>query len=691
MQLAEEATEGPAAPSAAPRDPPIASTSSLASPPPDQSPALSRREQVLEAVWRGDNDTLRHSAADRAGFEDRELRRKVWPVLLGCSRKGKERADAVDHAEELASLPVRDDERQVRLDIDRSLVSYPHDVADDQRDALRQRLETAILTVLRRHPALEYFQGYHDIISILLLVLDDDQLLVETAERLSLHQIRDSMGTGLEPTLGYLKLVNRIVERVDQDLHRVVNHAASMPFFALSWALTLLSHDVESVAVIARFFDFLLAHNPVMICYLVVSILLTKKDDLVAIAASSEDDPAMIHSVLSQLPNIVLEHPSHSPPPSPSPAPKLPGLDGPDDYLSEDLMSSASFVGSASDLLRSPTLTATTAETETEDEGQTSMLDASLISTSGTSPDRTRESSGISRSASSSYVFDADDESESLRYSMDESLFSDPDIDGPAFDPLPPSRSRTPSPPACAPRTPSSHTSRSGHVVTSASTGDDFDSPSHLPPPRTVLAADLIARALELSLQYPLETINTPPVLGPNSCVSTWERSMSGELGDEEAEEIVRNGEGIVDVSLLGPDAPPDDKLPDEGEPGGEDDFELVEQDKSPRKGGKTRRRRSTLSSSATGLNLGPHGWLVVSGVAVATAAVAYGVYQQGGLPGFSPGSSGSGKSGAAAGGGLGTAGVGLGLAGGLGGMGLFGGGGGANGAAVAGERKRLV
>ncbi|BGP24340.1 GTPase-activating protein gyp10 [Rhodotorula toruloides] len=691
MQLAEEANEASVIHTDAPADPLVASTSSLASPQADQSPALSRREQVLVAVERGDRAGLEQFAAEGPGFEDRELRRKVWPVLLGCSRKGKQRAEATDRAEELASLPVRDDERQVRLDIDRSLVSYPKDVADDQRDTLRQRLETAILTVLRRHPALQYFQGYHDIISILLLVLDDDQLLLETAERLSLHQIRDSMGTGLEPTLGYLKLVHRVIGRVDPYLHRVVNHAASMPFFALSWALTLLSHDIESVAVLARFFDFLLAHNPAMICYLVVSILLTKKEDLVAIAASSENDPAMIHSALSQLPNIVLQHLSHSPPPSPSPAPKQPAIDGPDDYLSEDLVSSASFVGSDSDLLRSPTLTATTAEIETEDEAQTSLLDASVASTSEALPSRTRDSSGISRSTSSSFVFDADDESGSLRYSMDESLFSDPDIDGPAFDPLPPSRTRTPSPPARALRTPSPQTSRSGNVFTSASPGDDFDFASHLPPPRIVLAADLIARALELSQQYPLEQMNTPPVLGPNSCVSTWKRSMSGELGDEAAEDIVRSGEGIVDVSLLGPDASPEDETSDGGEIGGEDDFELVEQDKSPRKGGKTCRRRSTLSSGAAGLNLGPHGWLVVSGVAVATAAVAYGVYQQGGLPGFSPSSSGSGKSGTAGGGGLGTAGVGLGLAGGLGGIGIFGGNGAANGAAVAGEGKRLV
>jgi len=47
-----------------------------------------------------------------------------------------------------------------------------------------------------------------------------------------------------------------------------------MPFFALSWVLTWFSHDLESVAVVARLFDFLVAHNPVMVCYLVVAVRL---------------------------------------------------------------------------------------------------------------------------------------------------------------------------------------------------------------------------------------------------------------------------------------------------------------------------------------------------------------------------------------------------------------------------------
>lgn len=51
------------------------------------------------------------------------------PVLLGCDVKGKQRAvdgdEAYDAAAVLAALPERDDERQVRLDIARSLVNYP--------------------------------------------------------------------------------------------------------------------------------------------------------------------------------------------------------------------------------------------------------------------------------------------------------------------------------------------------------------------------------------------------------------------------------------------------------------------------------------------------------------------------------------------------------------------------------------
>lgn len=64
------------------------------------------------------------------------------------------------------------------------------------------------------------WQGYHDIVSVLMLTLNEeqertgsqtDQELTTTlnlmVEKLSLHRLRDSMGPGLEPLVGLLRSV----------------------------------------------------------------------------------------------------------------------------------------------------------------------------------------------------------------------------------------------------------------------------------------------------------------------------------------------------------------------------------------------------------------------------------------------------------------------------------------------------
>lgn len=52
---------------------PVLATLNLAKP-----PALSRREQILQAVEEKDVDTLRKMAAEQGGFENSELRQLVW-------------------------------------------------------------------------------------------------------------------------------------------------------------------------------------------------------------------------------------------------------------------------------------------------------------------------------------------------------------------------------------------------------------------------------------------------------------------------------------------------------------------------------------------------------------------------------------------------------------------------------------
>ena len=97
----------------------------------------------------------------------------------------------------------------------------------EEKDRLKTRLHEVILHVLRKRPKLGYFQvlfsvasknrrnneilqGYHDIISVLVLTMapsenDDIERLESAAEKLSLHRLRDAMGPGLEPLLGMLR------------------------------------------------------------------------------------------------------------------------------------------------------------------------------------------------------------------------------------------------------------------------------------------------------------------------------------------------------------------------------------------------------------------------------------------------------------------------------------------------------
>ncbi|KAL8292688.1 hypothetical protein RQP46_001300 [Phenoliferia psychrophenolica] len=421
-----------------------------------------RRARIELAVEERSVEKLRAIAAETGGFLNSELRRAAWPVLLGVDTPvAGRKVEVAEETDDGVTVPVpHKDEGQVRLDVNRSFVNYPRDISSEGKEALRVKLDDLIVSVLRKFPALHYFQGYHD------LNMEDQELSLELSERMSLHRLRDYMGTGLEPVLGYLRLVHRILEKEDPHLSELVSMAAALPYFSLSWVLTLMSHDLTSLDVISRLFDFLLGHNPAMISYLGVAIILIKKEEL---ALLDDDDPAILHHTLSKLPAFA---PSVTEA-SLDPTPLSPTREGDD----EDLMSTSH---------PSPSLSA-------------SYLTDSVVS--------------LSSSSDAGEDDQRDTDTDSLS-ALSDSMLSDPDVSGPGlFDPFPPSPPSPPSPPP--PTRPRS-------------------------PPLVSLDA-LIIRALELSSKYPLVGecgIAADEVLGPKSCVFTWELSAEGRLDDEAAETI---------------------------------------------------------------------------------------------------------------------------------------------------------
>lgn len=134
------------------------------------------------------------------------------------------------------------------------------------------------MTVLRQHPLLHYFQGYHDIVQVLLLVLGVEVAIPATA-RLSLLRIRDFMLPTMSGTLSHLALVPAILRAADPSLAGIVYQMPQS--LGLSATMTLYSHEIEEYGSIARVFDFLLASEAVIPVYLFAAVrnLLTSSCD----------------------------------------------------------------------------------------------------------------------------------------------------------------------------------------------------------------------------------------------------------------------------------------------------------------------------------------------------------------------------------------------------------------------------
>ena len=136
-------------------------------------------------------------------------------------------------------------------------------------DRRKEELSDLINAVLRFYPFLHYFQGFHDICQVLLLVLGPDQA-VFCVSRLCLTRIRDFMLASLSPALSHLQLLPDILQVEDKKLYDHLSQ--TQPYFALAATLTLYAHEIRDYGDIARLFDVLLAQEPIFSIYLFATV-----------------------------------------------------------------------------------------------------------------------------------------------------------------------------------------------------------------------------------------------------------------------------------------------------------------------------------------------------------------------------------------------------------------------------------
>ena len=203
------------------------------------------------------------------------------------------------------NLPPHRDEPQVSLDVKRSFVT----ICDPgcERDTLRSQLESLIRGTLRRYPTLNYFQGYHDLVAVILLTMcpdasdweaqqDQTQQLVDNV---SLFFVRDSMCADMLPALGQLRIVRNIVRAEDKRYADALD-AALRPhtlLAALPWVLTLFTHNLSSLSSAQTLLDYVFERGPASTLYVAAALILWHREKGVV-----GTDGAELHASLSSLP-----------------------------------------------------------------------------------------------------------------------------------------------------------------------------------------------------------------------------------------------------------------------------------------------------------------------------------------------------------------------------------------------------
>ncbi|KAJ0003395.1 hypothetical protein NQD34_008493 [Periophthalmus magnuspinnatus] len=238
-----------------------------------------------------DIETLRRAAVSKGGLLTDEIRRKVWPKLLNIN------------VFDLPPKPGKDvrenhrDHNQVLLDVRRSMKRFPKGMPAAERAVLQEQLIDIILDVLKCHPQLHYYQGYHDVAVTLLLVVGE-RMALALLDKLSNFHLRDFMDPTMDSTKHILNYLMPILEQVDTELHDFMIRAEVGTIFALSWLITWYGHVLSEFKYTLRLYDFFLASHPLMPIYLAAAIVLHREKEV----KTTECDMAMVHHLLSRIP-----------------------------------------------------------------------------------------------------------------------------------------------------------------------------------------------------------------------------------------------------------------------------------------------------------------------------------------------------------------------------------------------------
>lgn len=251
-----------------------------------------RIKEIEQALKNKDVYELRKLS--RHGFVNNDLRKKVWPLLLGVTDNENNKMN--ESQQQHNNNNNYSD--QIKKDIVRSM--YHFDVtkkfSNSEREREQKALERILNGIFGRNADMHYTQGFNDLCSVFYIVCGED-LGQKLSSNLAQRHQRDMTRSDMSVYSFVLKLLFPLLSLVDNDLFVALQRNHISAIFALSWLLTWFAHNIESFEQISRCFDYFLSTHPLMPLYFSVALILKCKERLLCI---EDIDQAQIHEFFQE-------------------------------------------------------------------------------------------------------------------------------------------------------------------------------------------------------------------------------------------------------------------------------------------------------------------------------------------------------------------------------------------------------
>jgi hypothetical protein len=158
----------------------------------------------------------------------------------------------------------------------------------------------AINSIIGHHGGkLLYYQGFHDVVGVVLLVVGaDTKMVCALSSRIAESFLIDAMATrSFEPVVDSLQRLFPLVRVLDAEVAAALDASGVDPLCALSWVITWFAHDVAP-HLAERFFDAFLCSHPSFCLYAAAALIAR---DRAAVLACEPEFSAM-HALIQGLP-----------------------------------------------------------------------------------------------------------------------------------------------------------------------------------------------------------------------------------------------------------------------------------------------------------------------------------------------------------------------------------------------------